>query len=37
MSFRKRANNKANSIYVIGKDYITKINDTTIYVEKMFL
>ena len=36
MSFSKHANNKANNIYVIGKDYITKINDTTIYVEKMF-
>ena len=36
MSFSKQANNKANNIYVIGKDYITKINDTTIYTEKMF-
>ena len=36
MSFSKHANNKANNIYVIGKDYITKINDTTIYAEKMF-
>ena len=31
MSFNKHANNKANNIYVMGKDYITKINDTTIY------
>ena len=30
MSFSKHANNKANSIYVMGKDYIQKINDTTI-------
>ena len=30
MSFSKHANNKANNIYVLGKDYITKINDTTI-------
>ena len=37
MSFSKHANNKANNIYIMGKDYITKINDTTIYVEKMFL
>ena len=36
MSFSKHANNKANNIYVMGKDYITKINDTTIYAEKMF-
>ena len=36
MSFGKHANNKANNIYVMGKDYITKINDTTIYAEKMF-
>ena len=34
MSFSKHANNKANNIYVM--DYITKINDTTIYAEKMF-
>ena len=36
MSFSKHANNKANNIYVLGKDYIQKINDTTIYAEKMF-
>ena len=30
MSFSKHANNKANNIYVMGKDYIQKINDTTI-------
>ena len=36
MSFSKHANNKANNIYVAGKDYIQKINDTTIYAEKMF-
>ena len=36
MSFSKHANNKANNIYVIGKDYITKINDTKIYAEKKF-
>ena len=36
MSFSKHANNKSNNIYVMGKDYITKINDTTIYAEKMF-
>ena len=31
MSFSKHANNKANNIYVMGKDYVQKINDTTIY------
>ena len=36
MSFNKHANNKASNIYVIGKDYVTKINDTTIHAEKMF-
>ena len=36
MSFSKHANNKANNINVMGKDYITKINATTIYAEKMF-
>ena len=36
MSFSKHANNKANNIYVMGKDYITKIDDSTIYAEKMF-
>ena len=34
MSFSKHANNKANNIYVMGKDYITKINDTTCYTQK---
>ena len=36
MSFSKHANNKANNIYVIGKDSIHKINVTKIYAEKMF-
>ena len=36
MSFSKHANNKVNNIYVMGKDYIQKINDTTIYAEKMY-
>ena len=36
MSFSKHGNNKANNIYVMGKDYIQKINDTTICSEKMF-
>ena len=35
MSFSKHANNKANNIYVMGKDYTQKINDTKIYAEKM--
>ena len=36
MSFSKHANNKANNIYVMGKDYVQKINDITIYAEKMY-
>ena len=36
MSFSKYANNKANNIYLMGKDYIQKINDTKIYAEKMY-
>ena len=36
MSFSKHVNNKVNNIYVMSKDYIQKINDTTIYREKMF-
>ena len=36
MSFSKHANNKANNINLMGKDYIQKINDTTIYTEKMY-
>ena len=35
-SFSKHANNKTNNIYVMGKDFIQGINDTTIYAEKMF-
>ena len=36
MSFSKHANNKVNNIYVMGKDYVQKINDTTIYAEKIY-
>ena len=36
MSFSKHGNNKANSIYVTAKDYVQKLNDTTIYAEKMY-
>ena len=36
MSFSKHANNKRNNIYVKGKDYVQRINDTTIYAEKMY-
>ena len=36
MSFSKHANNKTNNTEVMGKDYIQKSNDTTIYTEKMF-
>ena len=37
MSFSKHANNKANNIYVMGKDYITKISDTTYTQKKCFI
>ena len=36
MRFSKHTNNEANNIYVMGKDYVQKINDTTIYAEKMY-
>ena len=36
MSFSKHANNKANNIYVMRKDYIQKNNDTTTYAENMY-
>ena len=36
MSFSKHANNKRNNIYVMGKDYVQRINDTTIYAEKTY-
>ena len=36
MSFSKHTNNKANNIYLMGRDHIRKINDTTIYAEKNF-
>ena len=36
MGFSKHANNKRNNIYVMGKDYVQRTNDTTIYAEKMY-
>ena len=36
MSSSIHAKNKANNIYVIGKDFIQGINDTTINAEKLF-
>ena len=36
MSFSKHANNTANNIYVMGKNYVQKINNTAIYTEKMY-
>ena len=36
MSFSIHATNRANNIYVMGKDFIQGINDTTIYAEKLF-
>ena len=36
MSFSSHANNRANNIYVIGKDFIQGINGTTIYDEGIY-
>ena len=36
MSSSIHATNRANNIYVMGKDFIQGINDTTIYAEKLF-
>ena len=36
MSFSKHANNERNNIYVMGKDYVQRINDTTLYAEKIY-
>ena len=36
MSFSTRATNRANNIYVLGDLFIQGINDTTIYVEKVY-
>ena len=30
------SNNKANIIYVIGKDFVQGINDTTLYADKVY-
>ena len=30
------SNNKANNIYVMGKDFVQGINDMTLYVEKVY-
>ena len=36
MSSSIHATNRANNIYVMGKEFIQGINDTTIYAEKLF-
>ena len=36
MSFSVHATNRANYIYVMGKEFVQGINDTTIYAEKSF-
>ena len=36
MSFSSHAKNRANNIYVLGKDFIQGINGTTIYAEKLY-
>ena len=36
MSFSVHVTNKANNIYVMGKEFVQGINDTTIYAERAF-
>ena len=36
MSFSVNATNRGNHIYVMGKEFVQGINDTTIYAEKAF-
>ena len=36
MSFSSHANNRANNICVLGKDFIQGINGTTIYAEDIY-
>ena len=36
MSFISHANNRANNIYVLGKDFIQGVNGTTTYAEKLY-
>ena len=36
MSFSSHSTNKTNNIYVLGKDFIQRINGTTIYAEKIY-
>ena len=36
MSFSIRNTNKANNIYVLGKDFVQGINDATLYAEKIY-
>ena len=36
MSFSKHANNRRNNIYIMGKDYVQRINDTIIYAGKIY-
>ena len=35
MSFSSHSTNKANNIYVLGKEFVQGINGTTIYAEKI--
>ena len=36
MSFTTHSTNKANNIYVLGKDFVQGINGTTLYAEKIY-
>ena len=36
MSFSSHSTNKTNNIYVLGKDFVQGINETTNYAEKIY-
>ena len=36
MPFISHSTNKANNIYVLGKNFVQGINDTTLYAEKIY-
>ena len=36
MLFSTHANNKANNIYVLDRDFVQGINDTTLHAEKIY-
>ena len=36
MSFSSHTNNRVNNIYVLGKDFVQRINGTTIHAETIY-